>query len=472
MFVVSIFVVLVAATLVTRTHLLSRLNLVPDDPVPHIDPDFKAGTANHDTLFVYVHGMDGGKYWEAMRAELASHGDTVKLGYPRPRLSNVDPARLASRIASEIQTQYSHKGYKRVVLIGQSIGALLVKRAFLEGETTRMDWAGKVERVVLLAGMNRGWDISGQKPSDMRFRTWFQVWFGSWIGRMFGIGNLILKTETGSPFVADVRIDWLNRMREAGKREIEVVQLLGDIDDLVSAEDNKDLRSINSGPFVWIKVRGTRHHNIVDFADKHKAGDLVLGEYRREKFVLAATELDFDKVARENEVQPFQPDLDVTHVVFVVHGIRDLGEWAAAFEDELQTQFRADPARAASDKLAIASIRYGYFGMGPFLLKPVREKYVKWFMDEYTETLARYPKASEVHFVGHSNGTYLLAAALERYESLHVGHVVFAGSVISKNYEWNELLKKRPDLRVRNYAAVDDWVDPLRRSFYTLATVN
>ena len=220
-----------------------------------------------------------------------------------------------------------------------------------------------------------------------------------------------------------------------------MIQLLGDIDNLVSEDDNKDLQAIARRPFAWVTVRGTGHGNIVDFEDKTRAGNLVLGEYRRRKFELVTTK-SFDEIEFQNEVQPFQPDTDVTHLVFVVHGIRDLGEWAAAFEQELRAQFRADRQASSPDKLAVESIRYGYFGMGPFLLRPIREKYVKWFMDEYTEALARYPEAREVHFVGHSNGTYLMAAALKRYDSLDVKRVVFGGSVVRRDYDWS--LQARP----------------------------
>jgi hypothetical protein len=275
-------------------------------------------------------------------------------------------------------------------------------------------------------------------------------------------------------------MDWIKRMADPKSPGIEVVQLLGDIDDLVSAEDNKDLRAIGHGQFVWIKVRGTGHGNIVDFADQTTAGNLKLGEYRRLKFALATTELDFDKLARSNEVLPFQPDLNVTHVVFVVHGIRDLGEWAAAFEQELQKKFQELQPPGSENKLAVASARYGYFGMGPFLLKPVREKYVKWLMDEYTETLAQYPNAMQVDFIGHSNGTYLLTAALQRYEALNIGRVVFGGSVVRHDYNWDKIFEHRimqlenhqtmteheAKYRVVNYTAVDDWVVALFPRFF------
>lgn len=456
---VGIFAFLALATLIARFQIL------PGGADPKVFGELDAGVATQSTLFVYVHGFERGRHWGPMREILAEHGSTLQIKYPFAGLSNADPLVVARRISEEIDRRARNGDYIRIVMIGQSMGALLAKRAFLEGEDAGMAWPAIVERVVLLAGMNRGWDISGQKPSDMGYGTYLSIWAGTWAARLAGIGNLILESETGAPFVANLRIDWIRRMANPDKRGLQVVQLLGDIDDIVSADDNNDLRAATNGRFAWIKVRGTGHPNIVDFADTTEVGNVTLGDYRRRKFMLATTELDFGKVEGENEMLPFQPDLSVTHVVFVVHGIRDLGEWAAAFEERLQTEFRSQAPGGANAKLAIASIRYGYFGMGPFLLRPVREKYVKWLMDEYTETIAQYPNARYVHFIGHSNGTYLLAAALQRYGSLDIGRVVFGGSVVRQDYRWDQVLSPnsadvpvQPELRVVNYTATDDWV--------------
>ena len=157
----------------------------------------------------------------------------------------------------------------------------------------------------------------------------------------------------------------------------------------------------------------------------------------------------------------------MTHVVFVVHGIRDLGRWSAGFETKLLANFSTQRDKpAANEKIRIASVRYGYFGMGPFIIQPNRQKYVRWFMDEYTETIARYPKAKRIDFIGHSNGTYLLASALEHYRSLKLRRVVFAGSVVRRDYDW-ELIKKRNQFkRAQNYVADDDWVVALFPRFF------
>jgi pimeloyl-ACP methyl ester carboxylesterase len=100
-----------------------------------------------------------------------------------------------------------------------------------------------------------------------------------------------------------------------------------------------------------------------------------------------------------------------------------------------------------------------------FLLPARRRAKVEWLMDQYAEAKALYPEA-EFSFVGHSNGTYLLADALKRYPSCRFKHVVFAGSVVSTNYPWPDFLNRgsgeeghHPQVKaILNYVATHDWV--------------
>jgi hypothetical protein len=67
------------------------------------------------------------------------------------------------------------------------------------------------------------------------------------------------------------------------------------------------------------------------------------------------------------------------------------------------------------------------FPLLPFITYRDRQKNVRRFMDEYTENLARFPKAETIDFIGHSNGTYILASALQRYVTMRVRRVYFGG---------------------------------------------
>jgi pimeloyl-ACP methyl ester carboxylesterase len=79
-------------------------------------------------------------------------------------------------------------------------------------------------------------------------------------------------------------------------------------------------------------------------------------------------------------------------------------------------------------------------------------------MDEVTDLLARFPnlEVEELHFIGHSNGTYVVASALEKYRALRVNRVVLAGCVLPRDYRWSALTGRVG--QVRNYVGSDDWV--------------
>lgn len=436
---------------------VGHFQLIPNNQKPKVNPKIDHHDTNGATAFVLVHGLGGPKSQTDLREALLDKGDILRLEF-KP-VANVDPNSLADAFAQEIAKFYDSNRHQKIVLVGTSMGALMVRRALLNAESDKQAWPAAVKRVVLMAGLNRGWDISGHRPVDMRRSTWFSIWIGSWFGKFVGYGQLPLSMESGTPFVANLRLDWMARMRNAGAAEIEVVQLLGDIDDIVSEEDNIDLAHVESDKFSWIRVRGTGHGNIADFRDNNEYGGLAIGQYRKDKFTLAATG-NIHELRAQNVVQAFKPDRDVTDVVFVLHGIRDLGEWASTMEHDLRKEYQdaCNPTANRKCKLAIESSRYGYFGMGPFLLKPNRDKYVKWFMDEYTNVRAMYPNAENIHFFGHSNGTYLFAAALDRYTSLKIDRAVFAGSIVRQDYEWKKMIDRDQVDEVLNYQAHFDWV--------------
>jgi hypothetical protein len=102
-----------------------------------------------------------------------------------------------------------------------------------------------------------------------------------------------------------------------------------------------------------------------------------------------------------------------------------------------------------------------------FLFFWERQKNVRWFMDQYTEALAKYPRA-EMGFIGHSNGTYLLASALKRYQASQFGRVVFAGSVVPTAFPWDPLIERKRLKAIQNYVATSDIIVGVFPGFYEL----
>jgi pimeloyl-ACP methyl ester carboxylesterase len=204
--------------------------------------------------------------------------------------------------------------------------------------------------------------------------------------------------------------------------------------------------------FYFLDVLKSGHANVIEM-DESPAGDC-----RRKALETALTsapdELREVSVA-VMDVNPVMQDCAIEEVVFVIHGIRDEGFWTDKIGRAVVIEGKAD-GRA----FARVTSTYGYFGMFPFLLPWERLQKVEWLMNQYAEAIARYPNATRFHYVGHSNGTWLLANALERYSCCQFKRIVFAGSVVSSRYDWRARINRAPPQveAVVNHAATGDWV--------------
>jgi len=128
---------------------------------------------------------------------------------------------------------------------------------------------------------------------------------------------------------------------------------------------------------------------------------------------------------------PPKPNRDVTDVVFVIHGIRDKEFWT----QKIARRIKIEAVELETRIFASRTETYGYFAMLPFMSRIVRQRKVEWLMDRYAEARACYPRAV-FHYVGHSNGTYLAAQALRDYPAARFTNIVFAGSVVRRDYDW------------------------------------
>ncbi len=360
--------------------------------------------------------------------------------YPPPTFSNADPFEIAVELSDAINTQVVGSHYASVTLVCHCMGALLARKAFVYGcnqadddplwnpEATEKDWVKRVDRFVLMAGTNRGFYPAPEKMGRIKL---LYLKLGKVFNRLTGTARLFRSCERGQPFVANLRVQWIRTARERkakGRHWPSVVQLLGTVDDVVGYEDHKDVTV--SQDFIFVPVRGTDHDSILDFRDPAYGGE------REMKFRKAIESGDLHELREAYPPMPVGQDPDVEQVIFVLHGIRDTAEWIDELEVSLREAYTRANGFGGPARIKIIKSSYGYFAMLPFLLYADRQRNVRWFMDEYTEVLARYPNAKKIDFVGHSNGTYVLASALQRYRTLRVDHVAFAGSVVPRDYDW------------------------------------
>jgi pimeloyl-ACP methyl ester carboxylesterase len=418
--------------------------------------DSRGGTR----LVVLVHGLSGADALQPV-VDLArttfADADFLTFRYDARPLSNADVFAVTGELESAIHSAYSTGRYQSTLLVGHSLGAMVARKALLWGHGLEEDrkapkgkrpWVDSVDRMVSLAGINRGWSID-PAPENMGPGRFLGFWIGEVIARLTGTSQLLLATQRGAPFIADSRVQWIRLTRgltREGERRVlpRVVHLLGDRDDIVSRDDATDLGVAKDT--VFVTLAGTDHANIVA-VDSPQRREAV-----RRAMLGDVAHLDTDKA------QGLAEEPDIRRVVYVMHGIRDWGGWTDRVRTEIQTRIAARQTAGAATEVAVVNKKYGYFPILRFLLYWDRQNNVRRFMDEYTENVARYPYAGEFDFVGHSNGTYILASALQRYRTVDVDRVYFAGSVLPKHYPWRRLFDEGRVRRVVNVVASGDWV--------------
>lgn len=441
--------------------------------------DIFARNGRSRTLIVFVHGMNRGPNDFALLMQEARDwlpdADVLAPRLPLGSFSTTRAADIASDLAARIAARVAEGEYEDVVLVGHSIGALMIRAAWMLANGARDDgtvdlsqranWTSRVSRIVLLAALGRGWRQTVALSPGMRLLYW-----ATSVYEHFLILPRLLPLEhrRGAPFLTTVRLQSLalDEAAKASRLKLPpVVQVLGTIDDLVAPSDNVDL--ITGAAFQYVEAEETGHSNVVTpdtpvrrsvlhFAltgrdlDPASRGFVIRdAEDVADRFSDAAEDFDDAAVVRRRKPGAGK---SIDTAVMIVHGIRDYGYWTKRLAGVIK-----DRAREMNRQCRTVTSSYGFFPMGPFVSPAGRRQRVEWFLDQYVQARSRYPNA-DISFVGHSNGTYLLAGALKACPAVRFDRVVFAGSVVRTNYEWDDILDRGQVKHVLNYVATRDWV--------------
>src|SRR5450631_2298018 len=457
MFVVNAVVVFVLLFLLFG---LRNLDFGTIGTVQSIDGD-------HKTLVVYgpaLGGRTGGPDLERLIRESWPNADMLVPTYSHGWASNIDPYDITNMIEGAIRDADDKYHYEKIILFGYSTGGLLLRKAYLWGHGLedrpdtrargRHPWVDRVDRFVSLAAPNRGWP--NEKPKNLNAYLYAFSYAARQVGYLTGTGRFIASLMQGSPFVANMRVQWIDLFRSLksspdGRRPL-IIHLLGDKDELVDREDSIDLEAGSPDDVIIKTLEGLSHAEIVallyqeDGRTLSPAGEGI-------QMALTRTRGEFPPYWAD-KVRALQIDSSIRQLIFVMHGIRDESTWPAEVKRSIERQIGD---RAATVK--IIPPLYRRFAMLPFLLYWDRQENVRWFMDQYTQARAMYPNADTMDFIGHSNGTYILASALQRYPVLKVRNVFFAGSVVPTQYDWAGLISaERVTGRIWNICADADWV--------------
>lgn len=426
------------------------------------------GRDSSDRLIVVVHG-----WWNSFPPfstkdviktieEEIPDADLLAPTYTSHLASNTNPTKVSEAFARTIERVHANRiraggDYQEIILVGFSLGALIVRKAFVIASGQDQDtsdpqvnykcqWPKRVSKLVLFAGVNRGWSLS-PKPPRLPLLFWLLYHILFPLTKIAPIGQLIRRFRRGEPFVVNLRIQWQNLERI--RKVPPVIQMVGHEEELVTMRDDIDVQFCHG--FKFLSVPNTGHHNAMNFRTPHA------GKERKRIFLYALRtppeEIVSDLVVEHN-VKP-----EVTDVVFVLHGIRDFGNWTKQMARVIESM----PDQ--NQKVEVVTPRYERFPMSGFLLSMYRHEKVRWFANQYVEAYAQYPNA-KFHFIGHSNGTYLLAYAMKNYAACNFSRVAFAGSVVPRAFGWDELVRMGRLECLRNDLASADWVVAIFPRFF------
>jgi hypothetical protein len=360
---------------------------------------------------------------------------------------------LSLELKAKIEQKYlealaSGEPYDDIICIGHSFGGLMIRQSYLlaTGAYTgtvksELSWTDKVSRFVLISSTNRGF-----KPNNFLISAVVNL------SSATGFLPIIRDGVRGSAFVANLRISWIRYISSLEGREPAMIQLLGLDDRLVKREDSIDLQQFPNG--VQFDIPGADHDNLYRPPGRgyetHKEWEL---RYKLLQWAI----LECDPKKPEQIPSALQERVKVdpgervteSKTVFIVHGIRDSNSgWASQLENQISSR--------TNEKFEVVCSTYGYFSAFNFFFPWLRRRNIRWFQDQYSYYLASNPK-TEFYFIGHSNGTYVLGESLKRVSAMKFKRIYLAGSVLPREYPWQERFDLDQVKELRNDRSCSDW---------------
>lgn len=336
--------------------------------------------------------------------------DAFGYRFPNSYYSNIDPSALAEKISEDVAGL--KKSYQNIILVGHSVGGLIARKSLLAGVQAKLEWSKKVNRLVFLSSANRGFVPRGflQKAGILA------LWVTS-------RGKLIRDAQRGSDWINQLRVDWATTFKQKGVTTPEVVQIRGEKDEFVEADDSADLMYFQNAHEV--RIAGLDH---TAFCRPGLPPDAI-------------TEIKdcFFRLFEPRKKEPEPP----TMLVFLVHGIRDYAEWQESLAQEISG---LDP------KAMVIPVQYGYFNAFQFLSPLQRNRASRIFADKFIQAKLKHPDTSQVVIAAHSNGTYAVAKAFEKYDFFKADRLYLAGSVLPRNFNITKNIGT-----IRNDIANTDW---------------
>jgi len=150
--------------------------------------------------------------------------------------------------------------------------------------------------------------------------------------------------------------------------------------------------------------------------------------------------------------------------VFPLHGIRTRAKWQRAF---------ADLAQSFAWDCRLENWYFGWFSIFQFFSPWSREAKVRWFRATYESEMnskeLRLDEGNYPSIVAHSFGAFILGNALIKYEYIRFNKIILCGSILPRDFPWDQILERGQVRAVRNeYGLKDIWAN--RVGFFVPST--
>lgn len=382
-------------------------------------------------LFVFIPGLPsrtrkGVPRWqrlvERLRADLGPGWRLEVFEHGLTATSREDLDQVVRRLAAQMRDWAGELSAdveppEAIVVAGHSFGGVLARAAFLLDaagpDRPGRKWTEKVRRMVLLGSPNAGYrtDAPG---TPLRWRLAYALATPL-------VDFTFEKVQAGGYWITDLRLRWLDHARSNSSHPL-VVQVLGTSDFLVTHDDILDQRFMPDAKVY--EIPGADHAGLIALDDAPDPD--------RRYAQLKAAILGRDDEKADVAVRP-----DPEPTAFILHGIRAsaLGTWVS----DLAADFRS---ASGSEHALVVSPDTGYFSAMEFALPGTRRRKVHEFLKLYGDAYATRDPDRFV-FAGHSNGTYMMAQALDRVPSMRFRRIYLAGTVLPRRYDWQRLFDGR-----------------------------
>lgn len=342
----------------------------------------------------------------------------LPFAYKEPFWSNKSLETVAQNLADTIDSHVHLVGseaIERIILLGHSMGSVVLRRALLNasgfGAQPGMTqaWARLVERLILIGAFGRGLDPD---RLPLATRTYLKPIIA--LGSLMRIGLMRRDILAGSDFISRLRVDWItyNKTPDIESRQV-VMHLLGSDDAFIKREDVIDLEQFPNATHIGIP--NATHGDVIEPRPE------TINQLKRafvEQPAANRGKADGKKAQK---------------IIFLLHGIRDSRDCFKRVAECLGN---------LKQDIKVVVPSYGYLSALGFVSTSNRNRYVPWFVDQYSEQLAQNPSA-EFFFAGHSNGTYILGESLYRIPRMRFARIYIAASVLPAEYAWDKVIIDR-----------------------------